>query len=169
MDLLELIKTRRSIRKFKSNKIGEEVINKLIEAAMYAPSARNQQSRIFIVLDKKEILNDLSDIHPHAKMLANAPLAIMICSDENLEQSSGYWVQDCAASTQNLLLMAHSLGIGSVWLGVYPREERVRGLREYFNLPENIKPLSLIALGYHDENISTPERFNKERIYFNKY
>lgn len=92
-----------------------------------------------------------------------------MCGDENLELSQGYWVVDCSAATQNILLAAHGLGLGAVWLGVHPREERKKDMRRLFNLPQNIQPLSLISIGYPDEQKKTPERFKPERIHYNAW
>jgi len=169
MDFQELILTRRSIRKFTDKKVSNEQINIMLQAAMYAPSARNEQPWHFIVIDNKDILLKIVRIHPYAMMLNEAPLAILVCADERLEKSSGYWSTDCAAATQNILLSAHAMGLGSVWLGVYPREERMRDLSELFVLPENIFPFSIVAIGYPNENKEHPQRFNSERIHYNNW
>lgn len=169
METLEAIRTRRSIRKFISKEIGDEAINKLLEAAMYAPSARDTQSWHFIVVTKKELLHRVPKVHPYANMLYEAPLAILICGDLSIEHITEYNAVNCAAATENLLLAAHDLGLGAVWLGVYPRLERMEPLVKLFELPENIVPISLVALGYPNETHPTPERFKKSRIHFNKW
>lgn len=169
MDILNLIKTRRSIRKFKNAKIDDESINTLLESAMYAPSARNEQPWHFIVVEDKDVLQKITEVHPHAKMLLEASHAIVVVANINLERSTGNWPVDCAAATQNILLTAHSMGIGSVWLGVYSREERMEGIKTLFNLPENVKPFSIIALGFPNEEIETPKRFDITRIHKNKW
>lgn len=169
METLEAIRTRRSIRKFTNQKIDEEIITKLLEAAMYAPSARDTQPWHFIVTDKKEILHMIPRIHPHANMVYDASLAILICGDTTIENIEGYLAINCAAATENLLLAAHDLGLGTVWLGVYPRKERMEGLSKLFELPKKIIPVALVAVGYPDEKIETPERFIKTRIHFNKW
>src|SRR6056297_2684657 len=124
--MIETIKTRRSIRKYKPQKIKEGTILEIIKAAMYAPSARNQQPWHFIIVNDEKKLNELAVIHPYGKMVSGASHAILICGDEKLELSSGYWPVDCAAATQNLLLAAPSIDLGAVWLGVYPRDERMK-------------------------------------------
>lgn len=167
MEIIEGIITRRSIRKYTSQKISDEQVQVLLKAGMYAPSARNQQPWHFIVINKREILNKIAGIHPYAKMLTEVRLAILVCGDEALELSSGYWVVDCSAATQNILLAAHGLGLGSVWLGLHPREERKQAVRELFKLPANIQPLSLISIGYPNESKEIPDRFKPERIHFN--
>jgi nitroreductase len=164
MNFFESVYNRRSIRKYKTIPVEREKVDEILKAAMYAPSANNQQAWCFYVITERDKLNKLSEIHPYAKMLQQAPLAILVCADLSIAKSPDYWVQDCSAATQNILLSAYALGLGSVWLGVHPRETRVNAMKEYFNLPENIHPLSLIAIGYADEQKEMPERFNLDRI-----
>ena len=169
MDLIEGIFTRRSIRKYKQGEITQDQLNTILKAGMYAPSARNQQPWHFIAVSNRELLNKIEQVHPYAKMLSKAQLAILVCGDETLELSKDYWVVDCSASTQNILLAAHGLGLGAVWLGLHPREERKKDITELFNLPAHIHPLSLISVGIPDENKGTPERFKPERIHYNAW
>ena len=169
METLEAIRTRRSIRKFKSSPVPDELVNKLLEAAMYAPSARDTQSWQFIVVTEKEILHKIPGIHPHANMVYEAPLAVLICGDTFLESIVEYNAVNCSAATQNLLLAAHDFGLGGVWLGIYPRMERIKPFVQMFGLPENIIPISLVAVGYPDETRDTPARFKKSRIHLNKW
>ncbi|MBN1180680.1 MAG: nitroreductase family protein [Bacteroidales bacterium] len=170
MDAFETIITRRSIRKYTHDEISKETIDKLLKAAMYAPSAVNKQPWHFIIIDNKSIFEKIMEVHPHAKMLNEAALAIIICGDTKLAHGDGiYWPVDCAAATENMLLAAHGLGLGAVWLGVYPREERISGIEKLFKLPANIKPFSIISLGYPAETKEQPDRFIKERIHYNKW
>jgi len=169
MDLFEAINNRRSIRKYISKKIDNDLILKIIKAGMQAPSAGNQQPWHFIIIDDKLIFNKIMEIHPHSKMLTEADKAIFIIADINLEKYTNYWPLDCAAAVQNMLLAAHGLGLGAVWLGVYPRQERMIKLKELFNLPENIKPFALISLGYPAEQKQFEDRFKPERIHYNKW
>ena len=169
MDLLDGIFTRRSIRKYTKEEISSEHIEVILKAGMYAPSASNQQPWHFIVISDRKLLDTIKDVHPYAKMLVEAQLAILVCGDINLELSKDYWVVDCSASTQNMLLAAHGLGLGAVWLGIHPREERKNEIRKIFNLPENIQPASLISIGYPDENKEMPDRYKPERIHYNAW
>lgn len=169
MEILEGIITRRSIRKYTNQKINNDQVQMLLKAGMYAPSARNQQPWHFMVIDNRDLMNKITEIHPYAKMLSNAQLAILVCGDETLELSSGYWVVDCSAATQNILLAAHGMGLGAVWLGLHPREERKQAIRDLFKLPGHIQPLSLISVGYPDEVKEIPERFKPERIHYNSW
>jgi nitroreductase len=169
METLQAIRTRRSIRKFTSRPVPQELITKIVEAAMYAPSARDTQPWHFIIVNRREILDEIPKVPPYAEMVYQAPLCILVCGDNQLERKGKYLTINCAAATQNLLLAAHDLGLGAVWLGVYPRRERMEGLSKLLQLPENILPISLIALGYPDEKVSPPERFKQERLHFNKW
>ncbi|HAF28968.1 MAG TPA: nitroreductase family protein [Bacteroidales bacterium] len=166
---MEGILTRRSIRKYTKQEVASNQVDTLIKAGMYAPSASNQQPRHFIVINESDILNKIAEVHPYAKMLKQAQLAILVCGDINLELSKDYWVVDCSAATQNILLAAHELGLGAVWLGIHPREERKSEIRNIFKLPENIQPMSLISIGYPAEEKEMPERFKPERIHYNAW
>jgi len=167
MDTLEAIHTRRSIRVYQDKPITEELIKTLLKAAMASPSARNQQPWGFVVITDAEIRGKIPSICPFAQMIVNAPLAILVCGDLTVETSQGYWVIDCAAATQNMLLAAHALGLGAVWTGVYPREERMDGLTELLNLPEYILPHSLVVIGYPAEQLPKQDRFRPDRIHLN--
>ena len=127
MDVLEAIHTRRSIRKYVDQPVPEELIQKLLAAAMQAPSARNQQPWEFVVIDDRAMLSKIPEFMPNAAMAAGAPLAILVCADLDLETSPGYWMVDCAAAVEKMLLAAHGLGLGAVWCGVYPRDKRMDG------------------------------------------
>jgi len=169
MDILEAIKTRRSIRKFTDKPVSKDDIDTLLEAAMQAPSAGNQQPWEFIVIDDRKILDAIPKFHPYAEMLKESPIAILVCGKFDATKYCGYWVQDCSAATQNILLSAHGIGLGAVWLGIYPQQERVDGIKDLFGLPGDIYPLSLIALGHPNEKKEPKIRFKKEKIRYNKW
>jgi len=164
MDTLEAIRTRRSIRKYEGRPVPDELIRQVLAAAMSAPSARNAQPWHFIVIDDRAVLKKIPRINPNAKMAAKAPVAILICGDLNLENPGGYWVVDCAAAAENLLLAAHALGLGAVWTGVYPRQERIDSLRQLLALPEGVMPHSLIVLGYPAEQRPSQDRYRADRV-----
>ena len=169
METLQAILTRRSIRSYTEQPITEEALEKILEAAMYAPTARNTQSWQFIVVDDRTILDIIPSIHPYATMVKQAAAAIAVCGDQRLESLDGYLALNCAAATQNMLLAAHDLGYGSCWLGVYPRQERMTALTELLELPSHIVPISLIALGVPKEIKPTPRRFLPDRIHWNRW
>jgi nitroreductase len=164
MDTLEAIRTRRSIRKYADQSVPEELISTLLAAAMQAPSARNQQPWQFVVIDDRAMLAKIPPLMPNAAMAAGAALAILVCGDLELEKSEGYWVVDCAAAVENLLLAAHALGLGAVWCGVYPREQRMQGLRRLVGLPKNVVAHSLVVLGYPAEQVAAENRYRPERV-----
>ena len=158
---------RRSIRRYKKQIVEKEKIETLLHAAMYAPSAVNKQPWHFIIIDNRDFLNRIMEIHPNASMLKTANLAILICGDETLQHDKGYWIADCGAATENILLAAESLNLGSCWIGIYPREFRMTEIKKLFNLPQYIQPFALVSIGYPDEVKETPERFKPERIFHN--
>ncbi|MBC7231876.1 MAG: nitroreductase family protein [Chloroflexi bacterium] len=163
MDAMEAILTRRSIRKYTAQPVPDEVIKELLQAAMAAPSARNQQDWYFVVVRNRKTLDELGKAHPYAPV-KGAPLAILVCGDLQREVSKGFWVQDCAAATQNLLLAAHAKGLGAVWCGCYPREERVSALRQVLGLPEHLVPLALVVIGYPAERKSREDRYDPAKV-----
>jgi nitroreductase len=167
MEALEAILTRRSVRKYKATRIPKDVIVELLRAAMSSPSASNKQPWHFIVITRRLTLNQIPDFHPFASMLEQSPAAIAICGDILIQPD--YWIQDCSAATENILLAAHAKGLGAVWLAIYPREPRILGLRKLLRLPENIMPLSLVALGYPIENKLPANRFDQSKIHHNKW
>ncbi|MBN1151161.1 nitroreductase family protein [candidate division WOR-3 bacterium] len=169
MEAMECILTRRSVRKYQNSKVENEPVQKILEAAMFAPSARNLRPWSFVVVDDRNILNKIAGAHPYSEMMYEAPLAVVVCADEEIQGNQGYWVQDCSAAIQNMLLAAHSLQLGSVWLGVYPREERIKAISEILELPQNIKPLGIVALGYPAEKPVQPRRYDTLKIHRNRW
>lgn len=167
--MIKTIFKRRSVRKFKDEPIQDEELGLLLQCAMAAPSANNLKSWHFVVVTKREYLNQLGEIHPHGKMLAQAPAAILICGDILLQPTIGYLALDCAAATQNVLLAATALKIGSVWLGVYPREQRMNDIKALLNIPEHIVPIALVVLGYADEKKASNNPWTPEKIHYNKW
>ena len=170
MDAMESLFSRRSIRKYTSAAVSEEAVREILEAAMSAPSAGNQQPWHFVVIDDRQILDRVPEFHPHSLMCREAQLAILVCGDPSLEKHAGYWVQDCAAATQNLLLAVHAEGLGGVWVGVYPREERVIGFRKLLNIPEHVVPFAVIPIGHPaEQKPPRPDRYNKARMHKNAW
>ncbi|MEN8204112.1 MAG: nitroreductase family protein [Bacteroidota bacterium] len=167
MENLNYILDRRSIRRFKDQKVDNLTIKKILTAAMYAPSAMNRQPWHFVVIDEPALLLKSMEIHPYARMLQTASHAIVVCGDEELQHDDGYWVVDCGAATQNLLLAAHALGLGTCWVGLQPREERKTAFSRLLTLPRHVKPFAMVALGYPDESKSRPRRFHPEKVKYN--
>lgn len=169
MDAMDAILSRRSIRKYTGQPVPDEVIKELLQAAMSAPSAGNEQPWHFIVINERQILDEIPRFHPYSQMLKDAPVAILVCGNEQLEKYPGFWVQDCSAATENLLIAAHAKGLGAVWLGVHPVEEIVTMMRELLGIPEHVIPLALISLGYPAEQKPRAERYDASRIHRNQW
>jgi nitroreductase len=167
MDALEAIQTRRSVRKYEKKEITDEIVEKLLSAAMSAPSAVNQQSWEFIVIKDREMLDAIPTFSPFARMAAHAPLGILVCADTRNVIIPRFWVQDCSAATQNLLIAAHALGLGAVWTGVYPMDDRVAGFAKHCQLPEGVVPLAFVVVGYPAETPPPQNRFDQDRIHLN--
>lgn len=166
---MDILLNRKSIRKFKTTKVSNEDIEDLLMAGMQAPSAGNQQSWEFIVIRDKNIMEKITEFHPYSQMLLNTDVAIVVCGDKTKEKFKDYWVQDCSAATENILLAAESKKLGAVWLGVYPIHERVEGVKQLLNLPESVTPLSIVPIGYPNEEKKVVSRFNKDRIHYDKW
>ena len=169
MDALDAIVTRKSIRKYKKDPVDEKTIKTLLTAAMSAPSAGNQQCWRFVVVTDRPTLEALATVHPYANPLKEAPLAVLVCGELETELHSGFWEQDCAAATQNLLVAATALGLGSVWLGCHPRAERVKGIQKLLGIPKTVVPLSLVALGRSNEVKAREDRYDEKKIHYNRW
>ncbi len=169
MDIIEIIKQRRSIRSFERKQISDKDMHTILECAMCAPSARNQQKWRFIVVDKKEILQELSQNIPSGKMCKEADKVILVCYEIDDETSELYWQQDGSAAIQNILLSSAALGIGSVWVAIHPREQKIEFISKLFSLPKNIKPLSLVALGYKKNILKEVDRYDSSKVRYNSW
>jgi len=169
MDAMEAILTRRSVRKYEKKPLSNQIVKELLEAAMSAPSSGNEQPWHFITIDDPKILSKVPTFHNHAQMLKNASIAILVCSDMQLDKHKGMWVQDCSAATENILIAVRAKGLGAVWLGTFPREERIKGMRQLLNIPDNVMPFSLISIGYPAEKQGRVNRYNPSRIHHNKW
>jgi nitroreductase len=169
METLKAIFTRRSIRKYSGGLITDEQLEVLLRAAMQAPSARNKQPWHFIVIRDKKVMREIAAAHPYGKMLMDAGAAIVICGDKTIEEMDSYLLQNCSAATQNLLLAAHDLGLGAVWLGLHPREDRISSLKAILKFPDHILPVSMISLGSPDEIKEDQDRYLADRIHENQW
>jgi len=167
--MMEEILKRRSIRRYTEKEVSEEVVTELLKAAMSAPSAHNQQPWEFVVIDDRKTLDTIPSFHPYSSMLASAPLAILVCANSSSLAAEDFWPQDCAAATENILLAATSLGIGSVWLGVYPKAELMKGLKDLLSLPGYITPFALVSLGYPAVEKGPSDRYDPVRVHRNKW
>jgi len=168
--ILESIQSRRSTRKFKPTPITKEQTKLLLEAAMLAPSACNTRPWRFIAISCRKTLDNLAEVHSHAKMLATAQLAIIVVALPATQEGtlnglpSGFYPQDCGAATQNILLQAESIGLGSCWCGIYPKEEKVAMFSEMFNIPTDEIPFCIIAIGQKDEEPNQRGKYEEEKV-----
>ncbi len=176
MELMDGLLTRRSVRKFDtSKKISKETIKELIKAAQYAPSAHNTQPWEFLVIENPEVLKQFRHMQRSALFAENATAVILVCgnTDKSFSREKEGWSYvdiDCSAATENLLLAAHAKGLGGCWCGASPMTGPMASLKEYFNLPENIKPFSIVVLGYPAEEPKQPEnRYNENMIHWEKW
>ncbi len=161
--------TRRSIRHYSDTPVTDDELTSILAAAMSAPSAGNEQPWEFIIIRDRKTFSSITKFHPYAQMLGEASVAIAVCGDILKEKHQGFWVQDCSAATQNILLAAHALGLGAVWLGIHPIKERVDGLSKLLHLPSNIVPLSLVPVGHPDEEKVPANRFDSSRLHQEKW
>jgi nitroreductase len=169
VEAFEALLGRRSIRRFAGREVSEPELKRILEAGMAAPSAGNQQPWRFVVLSEPRVKADIAALSPHAAALAEAPLGIVVCGDLDAEKHAGYWIQDCSAAVENMLLAAHAIGLGAVWLGFYPREERWRGAQRVLGIPERVVPLAVLALGPPAEQKGPANRYEDSFIHFNRW
>lgn len=167
METIKAVMTRRSVRQFLKEKISDDVVEKLLRAAMSSPTAKNTQSWRFVVIDDERLLKKVATFHPHAKMAAEAPLGIVCCHDMSAEEIIEYGIQNVSAAIENMLIMARDMELGAVWIGLYPRKERVVEFRQMLALPEHILPISLVVFGHTDIKQAEVDRFDAEKIHYN--
>lgn len=169
MDIFEALHTRRSIRKYTNQAIPDDLVDKILAAAMMAPSAGNQQPWQFIVITEDTQKEKIATVHPYVSMIRTAPIAILVCGDLTKEKFEGFWPQDCSAAMENMLLAAHGLTLGAVWTGIYPMEDRVEKFSKICALPAHIIPFGLTVIGWPDHSSSAGERFDPERVHYNHW
>ena len=168
----QTILSRTSVRAYTDQKVEKDKIEKLLRAAMAAPTAVNKQPWHFVVIEDKHVLEQIAEEIPTAKMAARAPLAITICGDmEKALDGEGrdFWVQDASAATENLLLAAHAMGLGAVWTSVYPIKDKVEATRALLKLPETIVPLGTIVIGYPKEKPLSKDKWKPENVSYNTF
>ncbi|MFX0167726.1 MAG: nitroreductase family protein [Candidatus Hodarchaeota archaeon] len=160
---IQTILARRSIRQYTDEPVSEDDIMALLQAAMAAPSGSNLKPWHFVTITERTKLNALAEVKTAANMLKKASLCITVCGDENASES--YWVQDCSAATENILIAASALGLGAVWIGIYPLENRVNPVKEILELPDAIIPLCLIAIGHPAEEKEPRTQYDASRVH----
>jgi nitroreductase/flavin reductase (DIM6/NTAB) family NADH-FMN oxidoreductase RutF len=166
------IMTRTSVRAYQDRPIEDEKVEKMLQAAMAAPTAANKQPWKFIIIKDKNTLKTIADHFHTMTMAAQAPMAIVVCGDMSLtldRDGRDYWIEDTSAATENLLLAAHSMGLGAVWCGIYPQMERVKYLSELLKLPEDIVPLNVIPVGYPAEDPAPKDKWKPESVHYESW
>lgn len=163
---LDIIFSRRSIREYTGEPVSEEEISSLLEAGMAAPSASNRKPWHFVVVTERETLQALARSHPYGKMIANAGVGIAVCGDPAI---SDWWVQDCTAATENILIAATALGLGGVWIGCHERPEREQAVRDVLGIPKQVGILSLLSIGHPGEAKAARTQFDPRRVHRNRW
>ena len=166
MSALDAIMTRTSVRKYKDQEVKPCCEEKMLRAAMAAPSAVNKQPWHFVVVTDRQLISQLS------RQAGQSPLLIVVCGDlTKAMQGKGqeYWIQDCSAATENLLLAALAMGLGAVWTGQWPMDDRYKETQRLLSLPENIVPLATVVIGYPDEQPEPKDKWKPENVSYNKY
>ena len=169
--VLDNIMTRSSVRNFTDRKIGKDTLEVIVRAGMAAPTAMNKQPWAFVVVTDQEVLDSLRTVHPYSN-LKTAAAAIVVCGDmsKTIEgYGQHYWVQDCSAATENILLAAHAYGLGAVWCGVYPGPDRVPGVSRVLELPGGIIPLNIITMGYPAGEQQPKDKWKPENVHYQRW
>ena len=171
LDTITAIMSRRSIRDYTSHPVPEDLVRLLVEAGMCAPSALNERSSEFIVINDRKVLDEIFQLNTKALQIKKATVAIMICGNTAKEKfpGKGYWQLDGAVAAENILLAAHAVDLGAVWTAIYPYEDRMAAVKKLLNLPETVQPLCIIPIGYPAEKKFRENRFDPARFHQNKW
>lgn len=161
------VMNRRSIRRYLSKPLDEDNVSEIIHAGMAAPSAHNQRPWHFVLIDDRNKLDAIMDVHPHSQMLREAPLAILVCGDPSKSKVPEYLPQDCSAAVMSMLIRITELGLGGVWLGVHPNADRENGVRSVVSLPSGVVPFAIISVGHPAEEKGPSGRYDEDRIHHN--
>ena len=163
---LDIIFSRRSIRRYTDEPISEQDLTSILQAGMAAPSASNRKPWHFCLITDRDKLEALADAHPYGKMLADAAAAIAVCGDPSISE---WWGQDCSAATENILVAVAGLGLGGVWLGCHNRPEREQAVRDVLGIPEQIGVLSLLSIGHPAEEKEARTQYDPARVHENTW
>ncbi|MFI3272307.1 MAG: nitroreductase family protein [Pseudomonadota bacterium] len=166
---VDALATRRSIRTFTDQDVSDETLQRILLAGMQAPSAGNAQPWEFVVIKSEQSKEHITKIHQYAQMAPKAPVSVLVCGNLSKEKYAGFWVQDCSAAIQNMLLAARANNVGTVWCGIHPIEERVDAFRVAFKLPEHMVPLGLVVMGYSDQPFVERAVFDESKIHLESF
>ena len=166
------IMTRTSVRSYASRPVEREKIDTLLHAGMAAPTAMNRQPWHFVVVDDRQLLAAIAKATPNAGMAKDAPLAIVVCGDKDKFAEGGardMWSQDVSAATENILLQAHAMGLGAVWTGTFPSEERMNAVASLLNMPDNLIPFCTVVIGYPKDDAAPKDKWSEENVSYNRF
>lgn len=166
------IMTRTSVRAYTDRKVDKATVDTLLRAAMAAPTAANKQPWRFVVVDKPELLQTISENMKNMKMAREAQLAVVLCGDTTVclpGEARDFWIQDVSAASENLLLAAHAVGLGAVWCGIYPAQDRVKDFSEWLHLPSTLIPMACICIGYPSGNPTPKDKWQPDYIRYNSW
>lgn len=166
---MDAILKRHSVRNYLDKPIDEAIIEQILHAGMSAPSAMHSNPWHFILITDNDKMIAVTKIHPYSHMMLQAQCAILVCGDQSAEILPDYFQQNCSAATENILIAATDLGLGCVWVGIYPNEKYRKDFKKLFNLPENIEPFALIPLGYPTQPAKIVNRLDSSRIHKNDW
>ncbi|MFH0944297.1 MAG: nitroreductase family protein [Planctomycetota bacterium] len=162
---MEPVTSGSSVREYREDPLEEKALVDLLRAAMAAPSAGDERPWQFLVIRSPSVRKQLAEMLPEAHMVSHAPVAILPCGDTSRQKHVGFWVTDCAAATQTILIEAERMGLGAIWLGIYPIKGRVRRIRDFLNIPQHIVPFALVAVGHPAESRDPHDRFDPSRVH----
>lgn len=170
--VIENIFSRKSVRSFTDKKVSDSDLEQLVKVGMAAPTAGNKQPWHFVVVTDRAVLDEFASNLQYAKMLKEAPAAIVVCGDttktfEGIEEE--YWIQDCSAASENILLAVEAMKLGAVWTAFHPMPDRIALARKMLQLPEHIKPLNIIAIGYPKGDTPVKDKWNPEALHWQKW
>ncbi len=171
---IDCIMTRASVRSYTGQQVPDSIVNKILRAGMAAPTAANQQPWQFVVVNDQSLKDSITAAFEYTKMVADCSFAVVVCGDmDNLFKGDipdgGFWVEDCSAASENMLLAAHALGIGGVWCGIYPLKDREQRLHSILNLPAGLTPLNVMAFGYPAADVSPKDKWKPSKIHYNAF
>ncbi len=172
--VIDCIMTRASVRNYTDEQVSDSIVNEILRAGMAAPTAANQQPWHFVVVNEQNLKDSITAAFEYTKMVEHCSFAVVVCGDmDNLFEGDipdgGFWVEDCSAASENMLIAAHALGVGGVWCGIYPLKDREQRLREILNLPSNLTPLNVMAFGYPAQPVAPKDKWAPAKIHYNAY
>ncbi len=172
--VVDCIMTRASVRSYSDQPVDTLTIGKILRAGMAAPTAANQQPWQFVVITDQSLKDSITSAFEYTKMVEHCSFAVVVCGDmDNLFQGDipdgGFWVEDCSAASENMLLAAHALGVGGVWCGIYPLKDREERLRDILKLPAHLTPLNVMAFGYPAAPVAPKDKWAPAKIHYNAF